>query len=299
MPSVCSSDRDSETRDWRNLIDPNPKLILTRTILSKVASALTFGWSDTSRARLAIRRTVSSIASMILRMRSSRLSADMPTSVLVIAPHPDDETFGCGGTVSVMVRTGVVLHVAFLTDGSASHPNHPVVTPNEVAALRMAEARLATGILGVAWDRVTFLGAQDGALARLCGDSLLRIVHAIAALISQLKPEAILLPCRDDGSSEHDAAFRFVCTALEKADLRPRILEFPVWSWWNPFMILKSLRMCRKVWRVDLGNARDIKARAMASYVSQTLPIPPDTRAALPSGFESMFHGPEEFVLER
>jgi LmbE family N-acetylglucosaminyl deacetylase len=299
MPSVCSSDRHSEARDWRTLSDPNPKLSPARPAFLKVASALTLGWSDTPRARLAIRRTASSIASIILRLRSSRLSAEMPTSVLVIAPHPDDETFGCGGTISAMVRSGVLLHVAFLTDGSASHPNHPVFTPADVAALRASEARLATQVLGVAWNRVTFLGAQDGELARLCGDSLLRIVHAIAALTSRLKPEAILLPCRDDGSSEHDAAFRLVCTALEEADLRPRILEFPVWSWWNPFLILKSLGMCRKVWRVDLGNARDIKARAMASYVSQTLPIPPDTRAALPLGFESMFSGDKEFVLER
>ena len=248
---------------------------------------------------MALRRNMASVASTLLRLRSSRLSRNMPTRVLVVAPHPDDETFGCGGIVTVMVRSGVSVHIAFLTDGNASHPNHAVVTPTDVAARRVSEARLAVEILGVPWDRVTFLGAKDGALARLSGEPLLEIVNAIAALISQLKPEAIMLPCRNDASSEHDAAFCLVRAALEKIDLRPRILEFPVWSWWNPHLMLKSSFMCRRVWRVELGSARNIKVRAMASYASQTLPIPPDTAAALPSGFESMFHGDEEFVLER
>ena len=198
-----------------------------------------------------------------------------------------------------MAQSGTLLHVAFVTDGSASHPHHSIVSPKEVADLRQSEARLAMGILGVDWSRVTFLGAPDGALAQLSGEPLERLVDAIAALLLKLVPQAIFLPCQRDGSSEHDAAFLLLCHALGRSGLRPRIFEFPVWSWWNPILLIKSMFGYRKVWSVDLGETRGLKARAAASYVSQTLPIPPDKTSALPPGFASMFLGGEEFLLER
>jgi hypothetical protein len=52
------------------------------------------------------------------------------------------------------------------------------------------------------------------------------------------------------------------------------------------------------IWRIDVAEVLDPKARALASYASQTLPIPPDFSAALPEGFTSMFLGREEFLFE-
>lgn len=232
-------------------------------------------------------------------LRSSSLTVDLPKPVLVIAPHPDDETFGCGGTLALISRESAPIHIAFVTDGGASHPNHRALTVQEVAARRQQEAHLATESLGVSWERVAFLGAQDGTLAQLDGGPYSDLADRISRLLLSVKPQTILLPCRSDGSSEHDAAFRLVTTALEKAGLKPRLLEFPVWSWWNPFILLGAMSGYRKVWRVDLGEARVAKARAVAAYVSQTQPIPPDTEPALPPGFAAMFLGREEFLLER
>jgi LmbE family N-acetylglucosaminyl deacetylase len=198
-----------------------------------------------------------------------------------------------------MERAGVSLYIAFVTDGGASHPSHPVVSPNEIAARRKAEACLAAGILGVNRNQLTFLEAPDGELAQLGVEPRKQVVAAISVLLSKVSPEAILLPCRHDGSSEHDAAFLLVCSALEQSGLQPRIFEFPVWSWWNPFLLLKLLVRYRRVWRVDLGEDRAAKARAVASYVSQTLPIPPDTKSALPQGFADMFLGSTEFFFEQ
>lgn len=218
---------------------------------------------------------------------------------MVISPHPDDESFGCGGTLALMARRGVLLHITFVTDGSASHPGHPLVTPADIAGRRHAEANKAAAILGIGPGNVTFLKAPDGELDRLTGQPLQDVLDGIAGLLSQLRPEAILLPCRGDGSSEHDAAFRLVRRVLDNSDVRPRILEFPVWSWWNPILILRSMFAYKHVWRVELGDARDVKALAMASYVSQSLPIPPETTSALPPGFASMFLGKEEFLFEK
>jgi N-acetylglucosamine malate deacetylase 1 len=232
-------------------------------------------------------------------MRSHRFPKRIGSSALIVAPHPDDETFGCGGTAALMAKGGVAVNVVFLTDGGASHPGHATATHSEIASLRRAEARSAMSILGVDWDKVTFLGARDGSLAGLDAGQAAEIVDQIATLLSQIAPEAILLPCRRDGSSEHDAAFALVRRALDQARLSPRIFEFPVWSWWNPTLLLRCLLAYRKVWRVELGSTRDLKGIALASYASQTLPIPPQSTPALPPGFVSMFLGKEEFFLEK
>jgi LmbE family N-acetylglucosaminyl deacetylase len=266
---------------------------------SRVAGLLTLGWSDSPTGRLFLRRTIARFARIALRLRSNSLPVGLPNPVLVIAPHPDDETFGCGGTLALISRERAPLHIAFVTDGGASHPNHPILTAPEVAARRQQEAHLATERLGISWDKVTFLGARDGTLAQLDGGSYGALADRISGLLQSVKPQTILLPCRSDGSSEHEAAFRLVSTALERAGLKPRLLEFPVWSWWNPFILLGAMSGYRKVWRVDLGEARVAKAQAVASYVSQTHPIPPDTEPALPPGFAAMFLGREEFLLER
>jgi LmbE family N-acetylglucosaminyl deacetylase len=198
-----------------------------------------------------------------------------------------------------MSGSNVSVNLAFITDGRASHPFHAVVTPAEIATRRRAEAMAASSVLGIDPDRVAFLGAPDGALAQLQEEDIKKILEGIAGLLSRVMPEAILLPCRSDGSSEHDAAFRLVHRALDSTGLRPRIFEYPVWSWWNPVLLLRSMFGYKRIWRVELGSAQAVKARAMALYLSQTIPIPPDITPALPIGFASMFLSKAEFLLEK
>jgi LmbE family N-acetylglucosaminyl deacetylase len=278
--------------------EPRPRPPSPPGALSRVARVLTLGWSDTPRGRLSLRRAAGRLARAALRLRSRPLPPNMVASALVVAPHPDDEALGCGGTVALLVRHRAAVHVVFVTDGGASHPSHPSASRLDIAALRRAEARLATGALGVAWERVFFLDERDGTLGDLGEERARDVVARIAGLLTRLAPEAILLPCRRDGSSEHAASFDLVSRALRHARLSPRMLEFPVWSWWNPLLLLRPMLTCRSVWRLDLRDVREAKARAIASYASQTDPIPPETVPALPQGFASMFLCGEEFLFE-
>jgi LmbE family N-acetylglucosaminyl deacetylase len=236
---------------------------------------------------------------LALRLRSRPLEMAGPEAVLVLAPHPDDEAFGCGGTIPLLVARGIATHIAFLTDGSASHPAHPVFSGAEVAALRTGEARRAAAALGVAAGRVSFLGAPDGRLGRLEPEEARAIERRIAALVAAVGPARIFLPCRRDGSSEHEGAFVLVGRALALTPLRPRILEYPVWAWWNPRRLFGPLLHARTVWRSELGAAAAVKATAVASYHSQLAPLPPDPAAALPDGFASMFAGGCEYFFEQ
>jgi LmbE family N-acetylglucosaminyl deacetylase len=245
-----------------------------------------------------LRRAASRMVERALRLRSRRLRLDEMTKVLVVAPHPDDETFGCGGTLALLSRGDPSLKIIVVTNGSASHPGHASKSPEDISAMRREEASAAVAALGIDRRNVTFLNEPDGGLSRLAAGAIRELEGRIASLILDAKPGAIFLPCRNDGSSEHEAVFAIVKAAADLTGLAPRILEFPVWSWWNPGLLARSIVTSRKVWRVELGGIIEVKARAIACYASQLKPIPPDTYAALPDGFASMFLGRYEFLLE-
>jgi LmbE family N-acetylglucosaminyl deacetylase len=67
--------------------------------------------------------------------------------VLVLAPHPDDESLGCGLAIASAVSTGRKVALAVVTDGSRSHPGSRSCPPERLADLRRAEVRQAFRIL--------------------------------------------------------------------------------------------------------------------------------------------------------
>ncbi len=271
----------------------------SKSTVSKIAGAVTLGWSDSPKGRQRIRAAVSRTVRAALRLRSRPFSPGAIGTALVVAPHPDDETLGCGGTVALLARSKVRLFVAFITDGGASHPSHALYTPGMIAEIRKAEAKSAAAILGLEPDRLFFLDAKDGTLAGLHGKGKALIAARVADMILETKPDAILLPCRRDGSSEHDAAFLIVADALARAGLRPRLLEFPIWARRNPLLLLKPMLTSRIIWRHAFPQMRDLKTMAIDAYASQLRPIAPEGTPALPPDLASEFCRPEEFLFEQ
>ncbi len=97
--------------------------------------------------------------------------------VLVVAPHPDDETIGCGGSITAHAEAGDPVHVLFVTRGEQGDFSNRY--GSGYPALREAEARNAVRVLGV--DRVSFLSLRDREVR--ADDGLIREVarHAAAS----------------------------------------------------------------------------------------------------------------------
>lgn len=68
-------------------------------------------------------------------------------TVLIVNPHPDDETFGCGLAMAAAALEGRTIAIALLTDGEGSHPSTKTFAPNELAELRYSEFARALEIL--------------------------------------------------------------------------------------------------------------------------------------------------------
>lgn len=122
-------------------------------------------------------------------------SANPPTLLCLVA-HPDDETRLCGGTLALLARRGVAVHVACLTRGEGGEVGEPPrCTQAELGAVRAQEMNCAVTQLGA--QSLTFLGYVDPVVGP--GEALFAPAHEpatlagqIADLIRRLQPEAVL-----------------------------------------------------------------------------------------------------------
>jgi LmbE family N-acetylglucosaminyl deacetylase len=124
--------------------------------------------------------------------------------ILVIAPHPDDEAIGCGGTLHRHAENGDDLWTIFLTSGENGRRG---AAKEETARIREAEARIAAAILGI--SHVDFWREPDGALS-----ANPRVVSRLRALVRDWKPAVVYVPHQDEMHVDHRAAFRIVRAAV-------------------------------------------------------------------------------------
>ncbi len=234
----------------------------------------------------------------VLRRRSRPLQLSPRGVIVILAPHPDDETFGCGGLIAAHAAGGAPISIVFLTNGEASHPGHPLVPPVDLGALRVAEARIATRHLGLPPAALHFLNLPDGRLDQLHSAEQNDAIMRIADLLQSLRPDTILAPWRHDGSSEHAAAFDLVRHALHTNSFAsPQLLEYPVWSAWSPRLLARLCFAQGRLQHFPVFNPSQ-KTRAISAYRSQIEPVAPWQHPALPVGFASALAGTGEFYLK-
>ncbi len=223
-------------------------------------------------------------ASLVAKTREAGSAFDQK-SALVVAPHQDDETLGCGGTIARKVQAGMEVSVVFLTDGGGSHAH---LMPRErLSELRRVEATEACRVLGIPGSRIHFLDITDGALAQ----SEAKASDFVSQLLSSLRPEQVFIPHSEDILSDHVAANRLVQKALRKRPRPTTVCEYPIWLWdrwpWtNPFAFPRQRhggksrakfartavdwRMYRHLTtRVDVATTLDTKLAALAAHRTQ------------------------------
>jgi LmbE family N-acetylglucosaminyl deacetylase len=247
--------------------------------------------------RRAIRRLLASALFAALRVRAKSFAMLPPDStLLVIAPHPDDEALGCGRLIAAQTDAGGVAHIAWLTDGEACRP---ATTSEKLACQRRAEGDAAASILGVPSSCCHRFGAPDGHLSSLGPIEREALVANLAALFGVLHPSEVLVTSSLDGSTEHEAAHALATAAIERLQPKPRLRTYLVWAHWNIRALLGVWRQCDAVfWRADPGRSAR-RAAAIGAHLSQTQPLPPATAPLLTPHFLACFPTNGEFYLDR
>lgn len=199
--------------------------------------------------------------------------------VLVIAPHPDDETIGCGGTLAGLARRAAEVRVLVATAGEASVAALGAGTA-ATAISRRSEVSAACTELGI--GQPSCLELTDGSLA----DELGALSSRIAELLASFEPDAIFVPWPLDGHVDHRAAA--LAVAAVELPAHVEIWGYEVWS------ALPANRL------VDIGASWEAKQRALARHESAHGTFDPAAHLAL-ARWRSIFgldgHGHAEAFL--
>jgi LmbE family N-acetylglucosaminyl deacetylase len=188
-----------------------------------------------------------------------------PGCALILAPHPDDESLGCGGLIAACGRAGRPPIVAILTDGAMSHPGSKAFPRDRLVRLREAEARDATSLLGLPYDRLIFLREPDTNAPR-AGDAFNRVVERLIRLADRFGCSAILASWRFDPHCDHEAAALIAAEVAKR--MRIRHISYPVWGWTLPPEHVIDAGTAIG-WRLDITCHRARKRKAIAAYRSQ------------------------------
>jgi LmbE family N-acetylglucosaminyl deacetylase len=171
--------------------------------------------------------------------------------VLVISPHPDDESIGCGGTLRRHAVQGDSVRAIFLSSGEGGIPGRD---PAEVARIREGEAAAATAVLGL--QQIEFWHQRD---VGLCPGRTL--VRRLRSVLKDWRPDIVYVTHEREWHPDHRAAARLVRAAVvgpRSTCPPPLVLTFEVWTPLEQFERL-----------VDISPYADVKLSAIRAYLSQ------------------------------
>jgi LmbE family N-acetylglucosaminyl deacetylase len=209
---------------------------------------------------------------------------------VVLAPHPDDESLGCGALLAAaFAEPGA--RVICMTDGGASHPGSRDWPRPKLAELRAAELDAAIVALGGAASCVTRLGLPDGGMLGLA-PRYDEIAAQVAQTIRAAGARVLIAPAPTDPHCDHEATAEIARRAARRTGAR--LLFYPVWSGWHDPGY--RARLPEHVeHRFDTVPARAAKSRAIAAHRSQHGQVIRDDPGGfvLPEAFLASFTGDE------
>jgi LmbE family N-acetylglucosaminyl deacetylase len=181
------------------------------------------------------------------------LPVEKMRSILVLAPHQDDETIGAGGTLLIAQKAGVKIHVLFITDGRTQKTPFYASSPEEVVQIRNREAAEVCKLLGA---NIHHLGLDNARLNPKIDD-----LDRLTRKIRQLDPQVLLVPWLLD-TPKH----RIVNHLLWLANRCSPIPDCEVWGYQVHNSLIPN-------GYVDITEVAEEKWKILKYYVSQLLHV--------------------------
>jgi N-acetylglucosamine malate deacetylase 1 len=141
--------------------------------------------------------------------------------VLIIAPHPDDESIGCGGSVCTHVKRGDSVAALFLTSGELGLKQ---MRARQAKEIREAEALRACRVLGI--QDADFLRLPDWTM----GEDISKAIAGVLPIIQRSKPGLIYLPHANEWHPDHRATLPIVRAVLSQLGSNPKLFGYEVWT---------------------------------------------------------------------
>lgn len=189
---------------------------------------------------------------------------DCISRALVIAPHPDDEVLGCGGTMMRLAQKGAQVHVAIVTKAGADRFGP------DVASTGRNEAREAHALLQVA--RTHFIDLPAAELDRVAHADM---NAALGALVAEVAPDTLFVPFIGDVHLDHQLTFLSAMVAARPRGGKgpQRIYCYETLSETNWYAPGITPAFVPNVY-VDIGSTLEAKVQAFHCYRSQVKQAP-------------------------
>jgi LmbE family N-acetylglucosaminyl deacetylase len=200
-----------------------------------------------------------------------RQHAGAAQTILVIAPHPDDDVIGMGGTMRLLAAEGKKVFTVYVTHGgSAPSSGCTEATVRRNEALAALQAVRATGAI--------FL---NHASSGLTGGGAVKVARQLHKIINLLKPVELYMPSPFERHLTHCRVTRITLKALkDQASPAPRAWGYSVWG---GIYGLPGTRI------VDISQAVRAKKAAIRHHASQTAGKPYDTGILGKNAYEGIF----------
>lgn len=188
----------------------------------------------------------------------------MNKKILAIAPHPDDEVLGIGGTMARFASEGAEVYVAILTKG------HPPDFDEEIVQNGRTEALAAHQILGV--KETIFLSFPA---ARLDSVPHREVNGKLIELLQKVQPDILFIPFNGDIHLDHQMIFlSSLVAARPNSSYAPKVIyayeTLSETNWNAPYL---TPNFVPNVF-VDIAAYLETKMKAMQMYASQIKPFP-------------------------
>jgi LmbE family N-acetylglucosaminyl deacetylase len=205
--------------------------------------------------------------------------------VLVLAPHPDDEVFGCGGALADLASRGATIDVLLVTDGAAGASDD--AGRRAIAARRADESRAALALLG--GGNVHEGGLPDRGL----GARAEELERLVASWLAQAAPDLVFCPSPVETHPDHRAvAYALLAVARRPAPdpaaaalARATVAFVEISQPFRPNFLVDVTRVLERKRKAVGVFASQAAERDYAAFVAglnafRTMTLPPGSEAA-------------------
>lgn len=223
-------------------------------------------------------------------------TTSLGSSILVIAPHPDDEIFGAGGIIIAALEQKQTVHILYLTDGEG---NGVDPDPDRIHTERMKMSETVRVALGLPSEHLHRFHLSDGSVPRMGEGAFDQVAERLAILIDNMAPETVLAThALDYWPYDHVACAELAKAAVKRSQCKPTLYGYWVWAWYNlrPWQLFTCRRSDLQV--ADITPWFKAKQQLVDIYLNSTNEQGKPWSGVLPAALRRAFRFRVE-VLEK
>jgi Uncharacterized proteins, LmbE homologs len=220
---------------------------------------------------------------------------DFLSPILILAPHPDDEIFGCAGLIQRSLLEEKEVFVVILSGGEGAYEKS-LIEKDELKVKRKQLTLNAALTIGMPHENIFFLDWRDGRI----GDDAKIYIDELDRIIERVKPSAIFSPHPFEGWQDHIAASKLADEIINSHNSHIiRNYKYCVWLWYSmPYS--KLFRLNWKTARLLRMNTKEYsnKQNAVNKYIEPLTPFGKSYSGDLPKLFVRANRWSKELYFE-